>query len=76
MATTTDCLDNKAIGQRLQLARDRYGISQSEAANFAGMTLKRWRELERGDSAATWYYPTLRSVIKFVRHLLPETPCN
>ena len=27
----THHIDNKAIGRRLQIARDRYGISQSEA---------------------------------------------
>ena len=68
----TDHSDNKAIGQRLQFVRDRYGISQSAAARFAGMSLKKWRELERGDSAINWYdplrsdLPTLRSVFTFV----------
>jgi transcriptional regulator with XRE-family HTH domain len=65
--SATDHIDNKAIGRRLQIARDRYGITQLEAAKFAGMTLKRWCELERGDSTANWNYPTVRSVIKFVR---------
>ena len=61
----TDYSDNKAIGRRLQMARDRYGINQYSAAKCAGVTLKRWREIERGDSAVNWYNPELRSISTF-----------
>jgi hypothetical protein len=45
---------------------------ESSAARFTGMSLKKWRELERGDSAINWYdplrsdLPTIRAVYNFV----------